>query len=362
MEAPPISSSSPPSDHSSDEYTTPPSTSPNTTAPLDKSCGEFNMSLQEFRKKREAINEKLNQKSTTESMSAKIPRQQAQHSSTAVHDMKASSGKGFKPPPTIEEAPVSMREMESQPVVLNSTLQMPPSEPISGSPCPHCGNIVVTGHTMTCSFCNKPVTYQHPTSSVLPPPIHTQTSLARLDSEEPKPKPFPMRASAASTQEAIEHHRRTRVIPAGMAIPSPTLTPGPGVSTGASEGVSSAMGRHEGAVGRTMCEKTYSELASEKFEAWKKEWKNLGYSDDEIPKEPGSQPLPGPKRYPPRQEATNKRAKALQKKKDYDPSKDSMHDLEKYKLEDQRRQEMDRMGRDGDSFMNCVKVGIQYYS
>lgn len=241
--------------------------------------------------------------------------------------------------------------------------------------CTTCGNRVTSEETH-CSYCKNPVSFPPPTSSILPPPIvSTETGLVRMGSDEPKPKP--LRASAASTEQAIQHHRRTQAFPAAIQDPrGGNLGAVGGASgggeTGAPIGTSAARGQG-GAEGSTSSgvpggapsyEKSYKDIMAEKLEYWKTEWRKRGYSDDEIPAEPGSVPLPPPKEkkppQPPPSQASPSQPSSSQPKKrpkkHYGQSKSTTDELERYRIEQQRKEQMARLAEEGQSFMECIKV------
>ena len=93
----------------------------------------------------------------------------------------------------------------------------------------------------------------------------------------------------------------------------------------------------------------------EKLEFWRNEWKKRGYSDDEIPEEPGSQPLPPVKPQQPAAQVSQKVKKKV-RSKDVEPSKNALIDLERYRREEERKQKMELIGREGEALMLCVKV------
>ena len=376
--------------------------------PLEKSPSALSDDLKRFKKEREEINKKLNQKLiTVAAVGAKTPLHprtrrstsiqgraaeeaptvsalQASSSSTATAAARPKASVKFKPPPIIEEDPLSLGKAHSsmEPPPSNYGSGGPPSGPISGTPCPRCSNLVMAG-SASCSFCDQTLdsSHPHPTSSILPPPIHSERSLGMMgsSSEEPKPKPF--RASDASTLEAIELHRRTRVFPAGMPSPPSAMTPrrasGGGQGGGVGEGARGGYrGPEGGAMGGVMggamggeaaggSKKSYMEMTDDKFKVWREEWRKRGFSDDEIPREPGSQPLPEyrdhcpPPEAPAARGAPPQRNPSLKKNVDYKQSKDSMHDLKRYQEEEERKKEMEKLGRDGESFMTCVKVSVE---
>ena len=176
----------------------------------------------------------------------------------------------------------------------------------------------------------------------------------RMSSGEPKSKP--LRASAARAEEAAQGHRRTRAIPLEGQNPSGAVGPSAHVSTVGSDGQGGAEGTSGGATG--VDDRSYKDIAAEKLEVWKEEWRKRGYTDDEIPLEPGSQPLPDAKPLPPqeRQKKPPVRKKVKVRSKDYNPGKNTTDELERYQREEVRRKEMEKMAQEGETFMKCVKV------
>ena len=239
----------------------------------------------------------------------------------------------------------------------------PPPAPVGPETfCTNCGNIVTSGQTY-CSYCRNPVAFPPPTSSVLPPPVvPTETGLVRMGSDEPKSKP--LRASAASTEQAIQHHRRTQAFPAAMQDPPGGNLGAVGGASGVGEGgapMGTSVARGQGGAGGSGVlggapnnEKSYKDIMADKLEYWKTEWRKRGYSDDEIPAEPGSVPLPPPKEKKPPQPPPSQ--PKMRPKRHYNPSKSTTDDLERYKIEQQRKEQMARLAEEGQSFMECIKV------
>ena len=411
----------------SSDFVTPPSTSPNTTStvsaanvPLSGSvhAAALSSDLKKLRMEREKISSQLKRGTTTSQVagSTHTPTQRNQPVmiSTEVHgtaptveELRASSSavKGKRKPfnlaPAIEEEPRSLETKPSSEPPPASNYSPPKPQPSSQGTCSNCGQIVNSEQTQ-CSFCHHPVTNRHPTSSILPPPILTENSLVRMNSEEPRPKP--LRASVASAEEAMQRHRMTHVFPperhpdsggtaAGDSVAGPSggggvvggaSSEGGGVMGGASSGGGGVMGGASvmdgssgsggvmgGASGGIMSgsgagatggavggnEKTYRDMHEEKLQVWKKVWKERGYDDDEIPLEPGCQPLPEYKTHVKQKPTKPMSALKTKKKiKDYDPSKNTTEELERYQREEERKKEMDKMEKEGEGLMKCVKV------
>ena len=116
---------------------------------------------------------------------------------------------------------------------------------------------------------------------------------------------------------------------------------------GASGVGASGGGAFGGALGSD--EKSYKEIMEEKTRVWKEEWRKRGYSDSEIPQEPGSQALPEPK--------IQKAAQPKVRKK-YAPSKNTTDELHRYQLEEEKKKSMKLMADEGEALMNCIKVGL----
>ena len=381
-------------------YGTPPSSnSPNTTSELDDSTNasvDYQSMLKMLRKKRGEINEKIKKPNTMATV------QPAKDGHTHKNLVRATSYQGLPSQktvggpekthsprkahhsPIIEEEPsingegASLQSRPPQPVVSaappvnsggqisrNPGAQIPgnpggqlsgnpgsqipgnpggqipgnPGGQISGTQCPHCSHII-RPDLVSCDYCFQSVT------STLPPPIHTETGQVRLGSGEPRPTP-PLRASAASAEEAMKKHRMTQAFTAERN------------ETG---GEASAVAPTSSAGVPGSDEKSYIEKMREKMEVWRNEWKKRGYSDDEIPAEPGSQPLPEMKhpmkRSPPpgQQQQEQQKAKKRVSRKDVEPSKSALSDLERYKREEERKRKMESIGREGESLMECVKV------
>lgn len=102
-------------------------------------------------------------------------------------------------------------------------------------------------------------------------------------------------------------------------------------------------------------ERTYADMHEEKLQKWKEEWKKRGYRDDEIPAEPGSQPLPDYKTQQTVARRSSERKKGEISKK-YGASKNTTEELERYQREEERKKEMDKMAVEGEGLMKCVKV------
>ena len=208
------------------------------------------------------------------------------------------------------------------------------SPPVKLLFCPICGIKLHSGHTQ-CTYCSSPAA-SPPTSSVPPPPmVSTATGLSRIHSEELQPKP--MRASAASAEEAMQHHRKTQAF---------------NVSTqgGAGGGARVETG---GVVGGS--DKTVLDIFSEKERVWKETWRERGYSDEEIPAEPGSTELPPP-RVPEQTKKPVGRERRKGKKPDCDPSKSVMVELDRYRRDAEQKLVMNQMAQEGQIFMECIKV------
>ena len=258
--------------------------------------------------------------------------------------------------PIIEEEPsvngegASLQSRPPQPVVSAAPPVNPggqisgnPGDQTSGTQCPHCSHII-RSDLASCDYCFNPESQS--VTSTLPAPIHTETGLVRLGSGEPRPTP-PLRASAASAEEAMKKHRMTQAFTAERN------------ETGAEAG---AVAPTSSARVPDSNEKSYIEKMREKMEVWRNEWKRRGYTDDEIPAEPGSQPLPQMKKKSPqprqqqRQQQEQQKAKKRVNKKDLEPSKNALSDLERYRREEERNRKMESIGREGESLMECVKV------
>ena len=220
---------------------------------------------------------------------------------------------------------------------LNSAATMStPATPLTVKPffCFNCGNKLHSRYTQ-CTYCICPAA-SHPISSVPPPPmVSTATGLSRIHSEELQPKP--MRASAASAEEAMQHHRKTQA----FNVPTQgSAGGGARVETG-------------GAVGGG--DKTVLDIFSEKERVWKETWRERGYSDEEIPAEPGSTELPPP-RVPEQTKKPVGRERRKGKKPDCDPSKSVMVDLDWYRRDAEQKLVMNQMAQEGQIFMECIKV------
>ena len=107
-----------------------------------------------------------------------------------------------------------------------------------------------------------------------------------------------------------------------------------------------------GAVGG---DKTVLDIFSEKERVWKETWRERGYSDEEIPAEPGSTELPPP-RVPEQTKKPVGRERRKGKKPDCDPSKSVMVDLDRYRREAEQELVMNQMAQEGQIFMECIKV------
>ena len=381
-------SKTPPStdDHSSlgssEEYETPPSTSPQPlhtaeSKPADSMPAASSLmdELKQLKARRENIKDQIhNPKPSSIQVVPTLPQNQAntRKTQTSVQTVAPSFEKDptalgpvkrppkkkhphFMPESIMEEAPSSI----GNGVGTSATVTAPPPAPGSAtsSACSHCGNLVSPNETH-CGYCKTDVSYRHPTSSILPPPIHSETSLMKMSSEEPKEKK-PLRASAADAEEAIQQHRRTQAFPAAMHGSPGGVGSGEGGRQEGGRGSGAVAGGHVGTEGGGASggalesnEKSYKEILEEKSRVWKEAWRQRGYSDGEIPQEPGSQPLPEPKAKKPAQ------AKAKREKKHYVASKSTTDELHRYQMEEDRKKVMKQMADEGEALMNCIKVGF----
>lgn len=393
-QAPPVSKTPPASENSSlgssgeSNYETPTS-----SPPKEDTIAALQSELAKFRQKREKIRVQLDKKKVQSDMVPSTDHNVQRLVTTSVITraedapskkelMKRSPKKARFHPDTIIEEVSTSNERTSEMAPSNGApspaSNVDPST--SGPPapvgpetfCPQCGNRVTSVETH-CSYCRNPVSFPLPSSSGLPPPIvPTDTGLVRMESDEPKSKP--LRASAASTEEAIQHHRRTQAFPAAIQRPPVgDLGQGLGEVEGASGGINETgvpmgVGGASGAAGQggstspgimsgasmNSYEKSYKEIMAEKLEYWKAEWRKRGYTDDEIPSEPGSVPLPPPKEKKPPQPPPSQPKK--RPKVHYDPSRSTTDDLERYRIEEQRNKKMAHLAEEGKAFIECVKV------
>ena len=338
------------------------SNSPNTTAELSKSntttelsksnaaaelsksnaAAELNDQLRRLRLERERIKGQMTRKVTTVASAVVTTTESERKSATSFHgrssgsslrELKSSSSEieRLKPHPIFEEEPLANgggANLQTPPT-LSKAPPTSPRDPISGTHCPRCNHTLEIGRSV-CDYCKSHISPLPPPP--LPPPMLTETGLVRLESEEPRSKP--LRASAASVEEAIQQHRSRTQVKKNI-IPDPPTTTSSGKSSGGAAGVSGT--------------KSFLQNYDEKLEAWKKAWRDRGYSDEEIPAEPASKPLPEPKK---------KEAKRQQKKraKDFEPTKNTLDDLKRYQKEAERRGKMEEIAREGESLMECVKV------
>jgi E3 ubiquitin-protein ligase RNF31 len=113
-----------------------------------------------------------------------------------------------------------------------------------------------------------------------------------------------------------------------------------------------------GAEGGDAGDKSAVDMHREKFAAWSKAWRDRGYSDEEIPKVPGSQPLPPyktprPVARPPQQSKRKKKSKSCV------PSKNAVDELSRYEMEAEQKEKMEQIGREGELLMQCVKFCVE---